>query len=46
MLDSGGAALMRAGLFLILLFLASVWDLRFREIPDSLQAAVASLTLL
>lgn len=37
---------MQAGLFLILLFLASVWDLRFREIPDSLQAAVASLTLL
>ncbi|SFG53924.1 prepilin peptidase [Enterocloster clostridioformis] len=53
--DSVGAALapflprmqvVQAGLFLILLFLASVWDLRFREIPDSLQAAVASLTLL
>lgn len=37
---------MQAGLFLFLLLLVSVWDLRFREIPDYLQLAIAALTFL
>lgn len=36
----------QAGLFLFLLLLVSVWDLRFREIPDRLQLAIAVLTFL
>lgn len=36
----------QAGLFLCLLLAASVIDLRFRRIPDRLQAAIAALTFL
>lgn len=36
----------QAGLFLCLLLAASVSDLRFRRIPDRLQAAIAGLTFL
>lgn len=37
---------MQTGLFLLLLFAVSVCDLRWRVIPDSLQLAIAALTLL
>lgn len=37
---------LQAGLFVLLLFLVSLWDLRLREIPDSLQLAIAALTFL
>lgn len=37
---------LQAGLFLLLLLFVSVWDLRFREIPDRLQLAIAALTFL
>ena len=36
----------QAGVFLLLLFLVSVWDLRYREIPDRLQFAIAALAFL
>ncbi|MBS6955382.1 MAG: prepilin peptidase [Enterocloster asparagiformis] len=36
----------QAGLFLSLLFVVSVCDIRSREIPDSLQLAIAALVLL
>lgn len=36
----------QTGLFLCLLLAASVFDLRFRQIPDRLQAAIAALTFL
>lgn len=36
----------QAGLFLSLLFAVSVCDIRHREIPDGLQAAIAALTFL
>lgn len=36
----------QAGVFLLLLFLVSVWDLRYREIPDRLQLAIAALAFL
>lgn len=36
----------QAGLFLLLLFAVSVYDIRYREIPDSLQLAIAALTIL
>lgn len=36
----------QAGLFLLLLLAVSICDIRSREIPDSLQLAIAALTLL
>lgn len=37
---------MQAGLFLVLLIAVSACDIRHREIPDSLQLAIAALTFL
>ena len=47
-LMAGGAGLpaVQAVLFLVLLFAVSVWDIKHREIPDSLQAAVAMTAFL
>lgn len=36
---------LQTGLFLLLMLVASVCDLRIREIPDSLQLAIAATTL-
>lgn len=36
----------QAGLFLLLLFAISICDLKWREIPDGLQLAIAALTFL
>lgn len=38
--------LLQAVLFLFLLLVVSVWDIKDREIPDGLQAAIALLSLL
>lgn len=38
--------LLQAVLFLFLLVVVSVWDIKNREIPDGLQAAIALLSLL
>ena len=38
--------LLQAVLFLFLLLVVSVWDIKNREIPDGLQAAIALLSLL
>lgn len=38
--------LVQAGLFLLLLFAVTMCDIRYREIPDSLQLAIAALTIL
>ena len=38
--------LLQAVLFLFLLVIVSVWDIKDREIPDGLQAAIALLSLL
>lgn len=38
--------LLQAVLFLFLLVVVSVWDIKDREIPDGLQAAIALLSLL
>lgn len=38
--------LVQAGLFLLLLFAISVCDLKWREIPDGLQLAIAAMTFL
>ena len=40
------AVLLQGILFLILLFAVSVWDIRYRKIPDILQAGIAALTFL
>lgn len=47
-LMAGGAGLpaVQAVLFLVLLFAVSVWDIKHREIPDRLQAAVAMTAFL
>lgn len=47
-LMAGGAGLpaVQAVLFLVLLFAVSVWDIKHREIPDSLQAAIAMTAFL
>lgn len=37
---------LQAGLFVLLLLLVSIWDLRFRKIPDRLQLAIGALTFL
>ncbi|WP_455437646.1 prepilin peptidase [Hungatella hathewayi] len=42
----GVSVFLQAGLFFCLLLAASVLDLRFRQIPDRLQAAIAVLTFL
>lgn len=41
-----GRQVLQAALFLILLVLVSVWDIRFRIIPDRLQAEIALLAFL
>lgn len=41
-----GRQVLQAALFLILLVLVSVWDIRFRIIPDRLQAGIALLAFL
>lgn len=40
------AELLQGILFLILLFAVSVWDIRYRKIPDVLQAGIAALAFL
>ncbi len=40
------AVLLQGILFLILLFAVSVWDIRYRKIPDILQAGIAALAFL
>lgn len=43
---AGGCRVLQAALFLILLVLVSVWDIRFRMIPDRLQVGIALLAFL
>lgn len=43
---AGGCRVLQAALFFYLLVLVSVWDIRFRMIPDRIQAGIALLALL
>ena len=40
------AVFLQGILFLALLFAVSVWDIRYRKIPDILQAGIAALMFL
>ena len=40
------AVLLQGILFLVLLFIVSVWDIRYRKIPDILQAGIFALMFL